>query len=487
MLVSGGDERVAIDPGTGRTRYGTPRGTTRDEVWFSSSTATAISPRGYDAALLAYRWAVQARDERAISVWFERIRARLNALFGIDGSEIVLSASGTELELIALLMAQSILRPPLTNVVMAPGETGSGVMLTASGRHFLSSSPFRSKVEHGAWVEGFESLQSRTEAVEIRDAAGMPRSPEAVDDDVVAAVAAAIAGGGSALIHLLDCSKTDRSGLRRPTASALSERFAGRALVVVDSCQLRCSPEQIRADLRAGFMVMITGSKFAGGPPFCGALLLPPGVVEQLPTLELPPGLLAHTAAEDWPLSLRGRIGGPFAARHNVGAGLRWEAALAGLERLFDFPPGLRQAVVGAFASAVRQRVRENPDLELIDDEDGYDALTQRTIFPDLTAGCETLPAAESIRRALRQPASRESPAQGSNRIFHVGQPVAIGNRVALRVCLSASEIVDALERMANGQAFEPAVAPLMEDIDSLFRKWARAVQDFRRGRFLEN
>ena len=72
---------------------------------------------------------------------------------------------------------------------------------------------------------------------------------------------------------------------------------------------------------------------------------------------------------------------------------------MAGLERLFEFPPGLRQAVVGAFASAVRQRVRENPDLGLIDDEDGGDAGTQRTIFPVLTAGCETLPAAEAIRR----------------------------------------------------------------------------------------
>ena len=89
---------------------------------------------------------------------------------------------------------------------------------------------------------------------------------------------------------------------------------------------------------------MITGSKFAAGPPFAGALLLPPGLLQQ-PQLHLPAGLLAYTAAEDWPAALRGRVTRQFAATDNIGVGLRWEAALAELERLFALPVPFREAV----------------------------------------------------------------------------------------------------------------------------------------------
>jgi hypothetical protein len=472
-LAGGGDERIAIDLRTGRTRYGTPRGMARDEAWFSSSTATAISPRGHDAALQAFRSLVLARDPDAVPAWFARIRARLNSLFGIPGSDVVLAASGTELELIALALAQRILPPPLTNLVIAPQETGSGVMLAASGRHFLGSAPFSREVERGALLAGFDALQSRTETVEIRDAHGMARTPERIDDDVVAAVTAGMHEGRSALIHLLDCSKTGGRGPRRAGVSALLERFAERMLVVVDSCQLRCAPEQVRADLRAGFMVMITGSKFAAGPPFCGALLLPPGVTGRLTTFELSEGLSAYTAAQDWPASLRAKIRNAFAADCNFGAGLRWEAALAELEKLFGFAPGQREMVARAAASAIQKRIGEDARLELVDGFD--DAGAMPTIFPILTAAHDTPAAAEAIRRALRTPMAQGSLVEASYRPFHVGQPVAVGTRAALRVCLSASHFVDALERMASGQALAPALAPLLADIEDLFGKWALA------------
>jgi hypothetical protein len=479
LLASGGDERIAIDPSTGRNRYGIPRGKACEEAWFSSSTATAISPRGYHAALQVYGSVIDARDIRAILAWFDRLRARLTRLFGIPGSAVILSASGTELELIALFLARGILRLPLTNLVIAPEETGRGVPLAAAGRHFLGSAPFGEKVERGLLIEGFESPESAVETIEIRDKCGMPLSSDFVDNEVVQRVEANVSNGRCALIHLLDCSKTERRGLRRSTASALMARYSGRVLVAVDSCQLRCSPEQIRADLHAGFMVMITGSKFAGGPPFAGAILLPPEVVDRLHRLELPAGLLAYMAAEDWPADLRGRAGREFIAGVNVGAGLRWEAALAELERFFSLPAQLRESVAKAFANAVQGHVRGNGCLEMIDqpsDEPG------RTIFPIVTvAGDDRRLASEIVHRSLRLPLPNDSLSGKSKRIFHVGQPVPIGSGSALRVCLSASQVVDAAENIANGQAFGAAVAPLMADIDGLFLKWERIAEGLSR------
>jgi hypothetical protein len=266
----------------------------------------------------------------------------------------------------------------------------------------------------------------------------MPRSPDSIDDDVIRKVEASIAADRRVLIHLLDCSKTNRSGLRRSTASALMARYPGQALVVVDSCQLRGSREQVMADLGAGFMVMISGSKFAAGPPFAGALLLPSQILEQLRHLDLPAGLLAYTAAEDWPLALRGRVTRQFAATENIGVGLRWEAALAELEPLFALPVPFREAVAEAFADAVAGHVRDNPRLALLEEESGDGPRPSQTIWPIVTALDDTSLTSEPVHRALRLPRPDDRLPATSKRIFHVGQPVSIGRRSALRGCARA-------------------------------------------------
>jgi len=482
LLTCGGDERIAIDADTGRNRYGSPGGMARDEAWFSSSTATAITPRGYDAAFQAFHSVLEGRDASAIPAWFDRLRARLLGLFGTPGSEVVLSGSGTELELVALVVARAVLRQPLTNLVVAPGETGRGVLLAASGRHFLRSAPFRDRVAYGELIEGFEDPETIVESVDIRDQDGMPRSPDSINDDVIRKVEASIAADRRVLIHLLDCSKTNRSGLRRATASALMARYKGQALVVVDSCQLRGSLEQVRADLRAGFMVMISGSKFAAGPPFAGALLLPPEILQQLRHLDLPAGLLTYTAAADWPVALRGRVTRQFSAANNIGVGLRWEAALAELERLFALPVPFREAVARAFADAVAVHVRDNPRLALVDEGIGGGSQPGQTIWPIVTAARDdTSLTSEAVHRALRLPRPDDPMSVTCKRIFHVGQPVLIGPRSALRVCLSASQIVDAAENMAGHRSLETAVAPLMADVDGLFQKWLRIADEVSR------
>jgi hypothetical protein len=328
LLVIGGDEPIAVADSIGRNRYGTPPGMANDEIWFSSSTANAISPRGHKAALRAYQSKVRECQAGSMSEWFDDIRARLNGLFGISRSEVVLAASGAELELIALFLARTMFVRPLTNIVVAPDETGRGVLLAAAGRNFLGSTPFAEAVGYGSLIEGLGASDQLTETVQIRDEQGVRLSSDSIDRLIEEKVKARIADGRSVLVHLLDCSKTNYGGLQRSTASALMKQHPGQILVVVDACQLRCSPKQIKADLQAGFMVMITGSKFAGGPPFSGALLLSPTFLDHIETLDLPFCLRTYSSAEDWPATLRQRIRGAFDVQCNVGVGLRWEARL---------------------------------------------------------------------------------------------------------------------------------------------------------------
>jgi hypothetical protein len=471
LLISGGDERIAIDPATGRNRYGAPPGKACDEVWFSSSTASAISPRGYEAALEALRCLTGAHRKSSVSGWFDRIRDRLAALFGIPQAEVILSSSGTELELTALVLSRSILQRPPTNIVIAPAETGRGVLLAAAGRHFLKTSPFAAEVECSRLLDGLEMGESEVEIVEIRDPNGVALAADSIDDAVVRRVEAIIASGSDVLVHLLDCSKTDRTGLRRRTASMLMARYRGRVVIVVDACQLRCSREQIKADLNAGFMVMMTGSKFAGGPPFAGALLLPPWIVERLHSVKLPQGLTAYTAANDWPRALRGALDGCVSA--NIGMGLRWEAALAELERLFALDIALRDRVTARFSELVCEHVSSSPCFDLIDRDHWDGELGRRTIFSIVTFDGNGMPlAADAVQRALRSPLQADV-AGVPDRIFQVGQPVTVGKLSAVRVCLSTPDITGVGERMLAGKGFDAAFAPLAADLADLFGKWS--------------
>lgn len=226
-------------------------------------------------------------------------------------------------------------------------------------------------------------------------------------------------------------------------------------------------------------MVMITGSKFAGGPPFAGAILLPPAIVTQLERIELPLGLLSHTSAEDWSADLRAKIDCQFWANENLGAGLRWEAALVELERFFALPVELRETVVKEFAMAVQERVQESAGLELIDLQS---LESTQTIFPIMTMlGDDKIRASEAVHRLLKHPFPENSRDGISRRAFHVGQPVPIGTGSALRVCLGMPHVVDVAESVAKGQVFGSAIAPLMADLDGLFLKWTRIANDLRR------
>jgi hypothetical protein len=471
MLNAGGDERLAIDPLTGRNRYGIPGGAAGDEIWFSSSTASDLSRRGHDAVCRVLARASGELGASALVSWFEGVRERLLTLFGVLGADAIFCASGTEAELVALCLARSSLANALTNIVVAPQETGRGVTLAAAGRHFLDTAPF-ALVERGQVIKGLGDGDGEVATVEIRDARGAPIGADAVDRAVEARVRAIIQSGRDVLLHVLDSSKTGLSGFSRTAAAAQMAAYPGRILCVVDACQLRCSQARIRADLDAGFMVAITGSKFAGGPPFSGALLVPPWIAAQDSAIVWPEGLAAYSAARDWPPRLRARITGAFGQVVNPGLGLRWEAALAEIERYFAIDDGRRTAIAARFRDCVHRQVEGSRTLEM-----AASCPADNTIIPIFTVDRlgRDIPA-ESVRRVLLNPRLRVG-GMARGKIFHAGQPVPIGDRDALRVCLSAPLVVDVAAHMAQGLGLEAAFEPVAAELRALFTLW-RATAD---------
>jgi hypothetical protein len=170
---------------------------------------------------------------------------------------------------------------------------------------------------------------------------------------------------------------------------------------------------------------------------------------------------------------LRDRITGPFLSSSNVGMGLRWEAALAELERLAALPAQFRESVIRVFGNAIERHVLDDRSLQLVDYQSSEKLPGERTIFPiTTTARNSAALTSDTIYHALRASSWGDGLSERTQRSFHVGQPVPIGESAALRVCLSASQIVDVAERVAAKNSFDASIAPLLADLDGLFFKW---------------
>jgi len=459
LLASGGDVRLQIDPVTGLNRYGCSPRPRPWAVTFASSTASSISERGYVAAETLHRRLTAGADP---AVEAAMIRRRILDYYGIaDGHAagkgndvgIVLTPSGTDAALIVLAMAQAADPTRLiANVLMAAEETGSGVPLAVRGRHFADMTALGLPVVKGAAIDGFGAAADVV-TVALRRADGSVRPADAIDADAEQAVVDAIGRGCRVVLHMVDLSKTGLLAPSPATVRRLRDRHPGMVDVAVDACQARLGPAVVRDYLDAGYAVLLTGSKFFTGPPFAGAVLLPPALRVHLADPScLPSGLGDYTGRFEWPdvpAALR------LAPVMNLGLLLRWAAALAEMEAFAAVPEAERFAIIEMFGNAVRHGIADNPDLVLAEVPElarghGWDRL--QTIFTVMVlapgpAPRQPMPVGRlaSLYRWLNMDLgdvlAEYVPPQFrwlASLRCHIGQPVPLGGCGALRLSAGA-------------------------------------------------
>jgi hypothetical protein len=482
LLGTGGDTRLMLDPATGLNAYGCSPRPRPWAVTFASSTASSISARGYagaeEARCRILRDAVGRGTLAATHAAYEHVRQALLAHYELPpGTRIGLAASGTDAELAALALTW-LADPgaPVVNVLVASEETGAGVPLAARGHHFATLTARGVSVAKGTPIAGFPSDVALAE-VPVRGDRGAVRSAEEIDAECTATVGAALARGARVLLHVMDQSKT---GLVAPSSAVVEPLLGNRSIdIVVDACQARLSAASVRRYFERGHIVLVTGSKFFTGPPFAGALLLPPAVAARLdgPT-PLPAGLGAYFGRSEWPDTVAACSALPAAG--GVGLPLRWEAALAEMRAFQAVPTDTVKASLGRFAATVKRAILANPDLLLHDapplprpdDPEGWDAT--RTLFAfsvraphavDAPPGERPLLDCEGAARlyawlnsdlsSCLAEASDAERALGS-RLFHIGQPVPvrIDGRKAGALRLSAGA------RLVSGEPSHAGLAP---------------------------
>ncbi len=474
LLETGGDIRLARDPKTALNGYGCSHRPRPWAVTFASSTASSSSERGYTAADQARLAATAALlrgtpPGKAIGACEEAARRGIAKALGMRPAErIILAASGTDTELLALALSHMAGRDqPILNILIAPEETGRGVPLAARGKHFAVDTALGHDVTFEAPVAGFRG-DTEVASIALRDPSGAVRPAALVEAELEAALAAGLKAGQFVILHGLDLSKT---GLLAPSPAFLARMrgiYGDGFDIVVDACQARLSPAAIRAYLDLGALVLITGSKFFTGPPFAGAALLPAAMAARLQHGTLPQGLSAYFNRGEFPADAACAAILPEGG--NYGLALRWHAALAEIKALLRTAPARRAAILQGFGTVVRAALAKHPALTLLEappiartamDEE-WERLPSIFTFslqaPHEPARCLTPAEARNVYMWLNTDLSAllpENPALAA-RICHIGQPVPLaqpggeGQMGALRVSAGA--------RLISG---EPSHRPL--------------------------
>ncbi len=501
LMETGGDIRLARDPRTALNGYGCSHRPRPWAITFASSTASSSSERGFEAAdrarLHCTLELLRGTPRRiAIRRSLGAVRHRIGNAFGLPpGDKIILAASGTDTELLALAITHlDGGQAPILNILIAPEETGRGVPMAARGVHFAVDTALGHDVTSQAPIAGFRP-DTQVANIALRDRGGELRAIAAVEADIESTVAMGLGQGRRVILHVLDLSKTGLLAPRPAFLAALRAAYGGSFDIVVDACQARLSPASLRAYLALDAMVLITGSKFFTGPPFAGAAILPASIAARLEHAKLPAGLDAYFGRDDFPSRCHAASGLP--AIGNYGLALRWHAALAEIRALSRVALLRRAEILQGFGDTVRAAVARHPALELLEAppiaRHAADAPWERlsSIFtfslraPHDSARCLSPDEARSVYLWLNTDLSGLLPhgASVAARICHIGQPVPLpqpgghGLQGALRVSAGARLISG--EPAHRGLAADARLAREFEDLALVFDKITLILQNW--------
>ena len=451
LLIEGGDERIALDPQREVNRYGCGPTPDPDLLAFSSATASVISPAAFQAAdRLRTRLENELLHLSPATVYareLAHIRGELLALCALvdlPEPDIIFAASGTDLHRIAAQFSQAASAQPVLAIMVDEAETGSGVFAAITATH--------------------PAIEAAT--VALRNADGTPRPGLEIDADFTALAQQAHAAGRHVLLIQADITKTGMIAPSYGCTAALQQVLGTQLDVLIDACQFRIAPATLRACLNRGYSVALTGSKFAGGPSFSGALLIPAQTADRLRKRPFPRKLASYSTAADWPDNWP--VQGVLEAVSNFGLLLRWEAALCELRAFRALPEVDVARFLQSFAQTIQARLADDPafspipvpvlDRSTLLAQSGWDHV--QTVFPfqlyrTSKSGRRPLDAEETKKVYRNLPAATIR--------CQLGQPVNYGAGLyALRLCLSARLIVRAMaDDKAAGRIIAQALAAL--------------------------
>jgi glutamate/tyrosine decarboxylase-like PLP-dependent enzyme len=456
LLISGGDERLDLDDCGLNYTFTSP--TPRPGQVVRSSCTSA--PLTLDQQTRAQALLDELRDAKlSFKACMDAVHDRMRKILAVDESVSIISTpSGTDSEYIPLLIAKILAGAGsrVISVITGAGEIGTSSATAAAGRYFKSTTPIGSQVEKEEVLAGFEDVT----VIEVRQRdpeTGRPSPQTEVWTDHVKQ--SLKQPDALVLLHILESSKLGYRLEEMEKIDDLLSTYKNRLLVVVDACQSRTDISRVRIFLKLGCMVMITGSKFEEGPPYSGAVIVPPQVIEHLSQSDFrnfPQDLANFITVHDvsGPLSM---LESYLPSWMNWGLMLRWTLALDNWQAYRNIDEAVRNRLVREWARGLLLLLERYPCLAMLgggEHQPGSVGDTNTIISIKLRSDGRELQMEElrKVYRWMAEDMSTSLPDSVSlsdaekavlRSSFLMGQPVSLGRVAVLRIALGARLVIE--------------------------------------------
>ncbi|KAG3188869.1 hypothetical protein PC128_g12008 [Phytophthora cactorum] len=524
LLVRGSDDRSTLCPLTKTNNYNASTIPLATDVARGSCTCSSITLQAFERCeklrqeLLLNSLSINPNAKSSSALFNTKMRAvRTRIAACLDVSDLVrdnqlrilLSPSGTDAELLATVAGLARLYSGLdeeenlpggvgpeqckvTSIITAGGEIGRGSNSASGGRHFSNLTPSGEAGTAGEPLRKFP--------IDLVDVVTMPARDDngdinRIDDDVRELVHERLdRGGGVVLLHVVVGAKTGYACPSMPMVDALAAHYPNRLLVVVDACQMRVDRSLYREWATKGYVVLTTGSKFFGGSPFCGAVLMPmrcvyemeAAAVERHSEVAVPLGLEDYFSKYDMPEGMR-NIRARLGTNMNAGLLLRWETALVNMEFYCRIPPKDIAAICKLYMNTCRTKMQSawRHMVELLTppeptENDGTSTVTPMDTIVSFKVRDENgafldMTTLKALHTLLSKDLSDALPddALAKKRCL-LGQPVSLGKSGAvIRIAMGADMVNDVYVRGKGESDFAAAIEPLSQDDDVILNKIA--------------
>lgn len=386
-MTEGGDDRITIPPNELCNKYFTAPRQNNSVIARSSSTSSSTSPQSFEAATSLFNRLRIAEKAGHGAAYFHqtmhKIRSRIKHFWGYGTKNIcqVISApSGTDAEMLAAFAALArhpnwhpstpTPTPLVTNIVVASGEVGSGTTLASGLQHFSKKTPRGNSASPGNCIAEVPRNALSVVEISIRNTLGSAIPLDDIEENLARIIKKAIIiDGQTVILHMVHACKTGLGAPREDFVDRMKATYGDDLIIVIDAAQLRMKEDVTHRWLSKGYWVLLTGSKFLGGPSFSGAMLIPnhdAELLEGIPNNKIPIGLGEYFSADDCD-SFFTNLHSSLPKWHNVGLALRWEAALATAEQYHQINQQEHDHSIQLWAAGVSFMVKNSTSLQLLE------------------------------------------------------------------------------------------------------------------------
>ena len=292
-----------------------------------------------------------------------------------------------------------------------------------------------------------------------------------------------VEAGRIVVFHYVHASKTGVCIPSYDMAMKIKKDFAEKVVMIVDAAQMRLKSDSVEQYLELGMNLIVTGSKFIGGAPFSGALLLNEfdsrSFVET--SLELPADFDQYIDQYGInELVKREQNSTPWC---NWGLFMRWEVALHEMRQFDSIPLEFSNRFIHSWGKRVEKMLESDKfkvnilkESALLPSDDSSLSHANSIIpFEIITTPRLTQEQLKKIHARMSVKRTRE------DIICEIGQPVQISTgehkRYALRVALGAKNVTDAY-RGTSSFNFDDCLEYLLNNDQKLLNKLFDLIED---------